>query len=233
MNIKQLPSPNFNERNSPLDAIIIHYTDMLSADETLKWLCNPASKVSAHYLIDEDGQIYQLVDEGKRAWHSGESCWQGRNDTNSYSIGIELANPGHTFGHLPFPEAQIDALVSLCEGIMSRWGIPPSRILGHSDVAPRRKQDPGHLFPWERLAQAGMGLWPDTDGSPRRDFVPPRNDDSFVIEALEKIGYETTSPVDALIAFQRHFQPHKIDGIADLETVALIQGLLRSQEKLI
>jgi N-acetylmuramoyl-L-alanine amidase len=224
MKIKETPSPNFNERSRALDSIILHYTDMLSADEALKWLCNPVSKVSAHYLIGEDGQTYQLVDEENRAWHAGESFWQGRTDLNSCSVGIELANPGHSFGYRTFPEAQIDALISLCEGIMSRWSIAGSRILGHSDVAPRRKQDPGHLFPWERLANAGMGLWPSPNG---------RIDDGSITESLAQIGYEIISPTDALLAFQRHFQPHKVDGVADNETIALIQGLLRSQEKLI
>lgn len=254
MKVVNLPSPNFNERHCAIDSIIIHYTDMVSTDEALKWLCNPASRVSAHYLIDEGGQIHQLVDEDKRAWHAGESFWQGRSDLNGCSIGIELANPGHSFGYRTFPEAQIDALVSLCEGIRSRWGIVASRILGHSDVAPRRKQDPGHLFPWERLAKAGMGLWPAShpNAPPDSESIAKQSrnaaadcfatlamtpfllcSETYILNSLAQIGYETTSPLDALLAFQRHFQPQKVDGVADNETYALIQGLLRSQEELI
>ncbi len=223
MKITKIPSPNFNERPCSIDALIIHYTDMLTADEALAWLINPASEVSAHYLIDEGGEIYQMVEEDKRAWHAGTSFWQGHTDINSCSIGIELANPGHSHGHTPFPEAQIDSLIRLSCDIQSRWNIPSSRILGHSDVAPRRKQDPGALFPWEDLAQEKLGLWPLKTTIQCQD----------VLKGLEQIGYETLSPSHTLLAFQRHFQPHKIDGIADTETLCLLQGLLDSQEKLI
>jgi N-acetylmuramoyl-L-alanine amidase len=203
MTILDVPSPHFNERLLPVDAIIIHYTDMQSAEEALAWLSNPASNVSCHYLIDEEGKIYRLVKEAKRAWHAGESYWQGCTDLNSCSIGIELANPGHSYGYIPFPEAQIHALIKLCHDIRTRWDIPPVRILGHSDIAPRRKQDPGHLFPWDTLAREGLGLRP-------MDITIDTNID--VTEALEKIGYETVSPRQALLAFQRHFQPHKVNG---------------------
>lgn len=217
MKITDLPSPNFNERPSPIDAVIIHYTDMVFAEAALAWLTNPASQVSAHYLIDEEGQIYRMVDQEKRAWHAGESYWQGRTNLNDCSIGIELANPGHSHGYRPFADAQIDALIQLCQGIKQRWNIPQSRFLGHSDVAPNRKQDPGHLFPWERLAQERLGLWPVSgSGSKEVDLM----------EGLSHIGYDVTSPAHALLAFQRHFQPHKVDGVADQETYALLKGLL-------
>jgi N-acetylmuramoyl-L-alanine amidase len=220
-------SPNFNERPCAVDSIIIHYTDMTSAEETLTCLCNPKSSVSAHYLIDEKGQVFSLVPEEKRAWHAGESYWQGRTDMNNCSVGIELANPGHSHGYIPFQAPQIDALESLCEGIMSRWGISSSRILGHSDVAPRRKQDPGHLFPWKKLASAGMGLWPETSS------LRGAEGDEAIHLLLAQIGYETISPTHAILAFQRHFQQHKVDGVPDDETHSLIQGLLKAQEKLI
>lgn len=216
MDIIQHPSPHCNERLHPIDMILIHYTDMKSTLEALAWLTNPIANVSAHYLIDEGGRIYSLVDESKRAWHAGESFWRGCRDINSCSIGIELANPGHTYGYQPFFEAQIEALISLSLEIQSRWKIPSSRILGHSDVAPRRKQDPGHLFPWDKLHQEGLGLWPSKEKTPCKDFM----------EGLGQIGYETTSPPHTLLAFQRHFQPHKVDGLADDETLSLIQGLL-------
>jgi len=217
MNIIQAPCPHFNERALPLDSIILHYTDMPHMEETLACFASPHSKVSCHYLICEKGQVYQLVDDEKRAWHAGESSWQGCTDLNSCSLGIELANPGHSHGYLPFPEIQIESLIRLCHMLVKRWNISPSRILGHSDIAPRRKQDPGHLFPWETLAKEGLGLWPNNkELRSQRDLT----------EMLAGIGYETISPSHALIAFQRHFQPHKIDGIPDEETFRLVQGVL-------
>ena len=226
MNKNRVFSPHFNERKLPIDSIILHYTDMPSTDEVLRWFTNPHSNVSAHYLIDEEGQIYHLIEEDKRAWHAGESYWQGCTDLNSCSIGIELSNPGHSYGYRPFPEAQIEGLLKLSKEIQIRWGIPRSHILGHSDIAPRRKQDPGHLFPWERLAIEGLGLWPSPSS---RKFLQkfPLDD------ALHKIGYEILSLSHALTAFQRHFQPHKWDGEADEQTYALIDGLLEAQKKLI
>lgn len=249
MKILKASSPNFDERRLPIDSIIVHYTDMVTAEEALAWLSNPFSKVSSHYLIGENGKVYQLVDEDKRAWHAGESFWQGYTDLNSCSIGIELANPGHTHGYVPFPEAQIEALLRLCEDIRTRWDIPPARILGHSDVAPQRKQDPGHLFPWETLAKEGLGLWPTASHEHNNPGLlrskAPHNDEpsvsviassckerskpeTVVNEALTKIGYETISPTHTLLAFQRHFQPHKVDGIADKETISLLQSLLKA-----
>ncbi len=223
MKLLTAPSPHFNERITAIDSIIIHYTDMPSVDTVLTWFSNPISKVSSHYLIDEGGQVYQIVREDKRAWHAGEGYWQGCTDLNSCSIGIELENPGHSYGYLPFPDAQIDALLKLCEDICTRWDIPPSRILGHSDIAPRRKQDPGHLFPWRTLAKEGLGLWPNH--SHKSKFSDVKIEDT--LKVLKKIGYETISPSHTLLAFQRHFQPHKRDGIADQETLFLLQGLLK------
>lgn len=219
--ITPAPSPNFNERPTAIDAIIIHYTDMLSAEAALAWLINPKSNVSAHYLIDEEGTIYQMVPEEKRAWHAGKSVWQGRSNVNDYSIGIELANPGHSHGYRPFPEAQINALITLCLDIKKRWNIPTNRILGHSDIAPERKQDPGHLFPWEKLALEGLGMWPV-------EVHTPLNPEDWTLNTgLSHLGYDITSPSHALLAFQRHFQPHKVDGIPNHETYALLQGLLK------
>jgi N-acetylmuramoyl-L-alanine amidase len=217
MKILKAASPHFNERTLLLDSILIHYTDMSDAEETLAWLCHLQSQVSAHYLVDEKGKIFHLVPEEKRAWHAGESYWQGCTDLNSCSIGIELANSGHSHGYQPFPETQVEALMRLCQDLKARWGIPSSRILGHSDVAPRRKQDPGHLFPWETLAREGLGLWP-SGNTPHQE--------SDVREALTTIGYETISLSHTLLAFQRHFQPHKVDGVADEETRRLLMGLM-------
>jgi N-acetylmuramoyl-L-alanine amidase len=217
MKILNVPSPHFNERLFPIDSIILHYTNLPSVKETLTWLLNPLSQVSAHYLVDEEGQIYQMVAEEKRAWHAGESYWQGCTDMNSCSLGIELANPGQSHGYQPFPEAQIEALIRLCQRLKTQWDIAPSRILGHSDIAPRRKQDPGHLFPWHHLAQEELGLWPYKTGA-----VIEGN----LMKKLAHIGYEIVSPLHTILAFQQHFQPHKVDGIPDQETDALVQGML-------
>lgn len=158
-------SPNFEERKNGVkpSMIIVHYTGMKTAQEALERLCSPESKVSAHYVVDEDGSIYQLVLEDKRAWHAGVSNWQGETDINSHSIGIELVNPGHEFGYRPFPDAQIEALIALCHDIRERHEI--EWVLGHEDVAPDRKQDPGELFPWSRLEQAGIGKLPHQSNS--------------------------------------------------------------------
>jgi N-acetylmuramoyl-L-alanine amidase len=228
MKITQTPSPNFNKRPLSIDSIIIHYTDMVSAEAALAWLINPISQVSAHYLIEESGQIYHMVGEEQRAWHAGESYWQGRSNLNDCSIGIELANPGHSHGYTPFPEAQISALVSLCLKIKKRWNIPKDRILGHSDIAPKRKQDPGHLFPWELLAKEGLGMWPGEGYLSRTELNL-----NLIPLLLSTLGYDITSPPHALIAFQRHFQPHKMDGFANQETYTLLQGLLKSEDMLI
>ncbi len=158
--IRTYQSPNYDERKNaqPIDTVIIHYTDMLSAEAALKLLCDPASKVSSHYLIDKEGLIYQLVDEHHRAWHAGVSSWKGETNINCRSVGIELDNRGHTHGPEPFPEKQIESLLDLLKDITDRYSIPANRILGHSDVAPLRKKDPGELFPWSRLAEKGYGI---------------------------------------------------------------------------
>lgn len=217
MSLTYVPSPHFNDRHAPIDMLVLHYTDMKSTKEALNWLVNPVSQVSAHYLLSETGDVYALVEDSKRAWHAGNSFWKGRTDINSYSIGIELANPGHSHGYTPFPEAQIDALIELCLRLKARWDIPSCHVLGHSDIAPQRKQDPGHLFPWEKLHHHGLGLWPR---------LPSPSSSYDLFEALYEIGYDMSSPKHAILAFQRHFQPHKLDGVPDKETLALARGLL-------
>ena len=220
-------SPNYNERRpgKAIDMLVMHYTGMRDAEAALKRLTDPEAQVSSHYLIDEAGKVYRLVDEQRRAWHAGVSFWAGERDINSVSIGIELVNPGHEFGYQTFPEAQMAALVELSHGILARHNIPPSRVLGHSDVAPARKIDPGELFDWQRLAKAGIGRWP----------VPAKGpgDGASVRAALSKIGYDVSADGvkdkltgQTLAAFQRHFRPAKIDGIADEETCGMLYGLL-------
>jgi N-acetylmuramoyl-L-alanine amidase len=232
--IVERPSPNFNERGgAPVDILLLHYTGMPTAAGALARLCDPAAKVSAHYTIDEDGTVYRHVPEENRAWHAGVSYWAGARDINARSIGIELVNPGHEFGYRDFPEAQIGALIALSHGILSRHPIPPQRVLGHSDVAPKRKLDPGERFPWARLAAAGIGVWPKhlrLDIS-RAVQVPEVQRD------LAAIGYEcpATGVLDedtrfAVAAFQRHFRPALVSGIPDGETLALAALLLRARD---
>ena len=215
MRLIQRPSPNHDERNAPVDMLVLHYTGMKSANEALDRLCDPAAKVSAHYTIDEDGTVYVHVPEARRAWHAGVGHWAGASDINARSIGIELVNPGHEFGYREFPDTQIAALTTLCHSILMRHPIPSWRVLGHSDVAPARKDDPGELFPWQQLAKAGIGLWPQAvSGEEGAD-------------ALVRYGYDPDAPRDKVItAFQRHFRPKKLDGQWDSECAGLLASLL-------
>lgn len=215
------PSPNHDARGqAPIDMLILHYTGMPTAEGALERLCDPAAKVSAHYTIDEAGTVYAHVAEARRAWHAGVSHWAGAGDINARSIGIELVNPGHEFGYRPFPEAQVAALTTLCHGILLRHPIPSWRVLGHSDVAPTRKQDPGEFFPWERLARAGIGLWPRRGAS------------NLGAEALARFGYDPDAPLDAVVtAFQRHFRPLTVNGAWDGECAELLHGLLEKYSR--
>jgi len=210
------PSTNHDDRgDAAIDMLVLHYTGMKTAEEAVARLCDPAAKVSAHYTIDEDGTIYAHVPEARRAWHAGAAFWAGVTDINARSIGIELVNPGHEFGYREFAEDQIASLITLCHSILMRHPIPSWRVLGHSDVAPARKEDPGELFPWERLAKAGVGLWPQTVAS---DPGP---------DALSRFGYDPNASLDKRItAFQRHFRPKKLDGQWDSECAGLLASLL-------
>jgi N-acetylmuramoyl-L-alanine amidase len=214
------PSPNQDDRGgAKVDMLVLHYTGMTSGEAALARLCDPAAKVSAHYTIDEDGTVYAMVPEARRAWHAGVSFWSGAQNINARSIGIELVNPGHEFGYRPFPEAQIVALIALCREILKRHTIPSSRVLAHSDIAPARKDDPGELFPWARLASAGIGLWPDKANDPG---------EGAVAGLLQRYGYDPgTAPEKIVTAFQRHFRPSRVDGMADSETRQLLAGLVR------
>ena len=222
------PSPNHDHRpaGKAIDILLLHYTGMRDAEAALQRLRDPAAKVSSHYLIEEDGLIRRLVDESRRAWHAGVSYWAGERDINGVSIGIELVNPGHDFGYRAFPQPQMAALIELGRDILSRHPIPTPRVLGHSDVAPSRKIDPGELFDWPALAEAGIGFWPAP--------APGPADLASVQRALARYGYEVepsgepdAATSDALQAFQRHFRPALIDGRADGETVALLHGLVK------
>src|SRR5436190_5715458 len=196
-----MPSPNHDSRghdargDAPIDMLVLHYTGMKRAKEALDRLCDPAAKVSAHYTIDEDGTVYVHVPEARRAWHAGVGYWAGASDVNARSIGIELVNPGHEFGYREFAADQIASLTTLCHSILMRHLIPSWRVLGHSDVAPARKDDPGELFPWAQLAKAGSGLWPQAATG------------DLGADALSRYGYDPNAPQDKVItAFQRHFR---------------------------
>jgi len=222
---REVPSPNWNERKLPVSMVVLHYTGMRTAADALERMCSPAAEVSAHYMIDEDGTVTQLVDEEKRAWHAGRSSWRGITDVNSASVGIELVNPGHEFGYRPFPEEQIDALLPLLADIVRRHNVPRANVVGHSDVAPARKTDPGELFPWERLARLRLAL-PVPKLSMRLIYD---NRGAFFL-ALERFGYDITDERAALRAFQRRFRPQRVDGELDGQCGALLFELLLERD---
>ncbi|MET1755582.1 N-acetylmuramoyl-L-alanine amidase [Novosphingobium sp. RD2P27] len=218
-------SPNCNERALPISMVVLHYTGMRSSDEALARLCDPSAQVSAHYLIDEDGAVTNLVPEDKRAWHAGKSYWRGITDVNSASIGIELANPGHEFGYRPFPEPQMDALLPLLADMMDRHDIPRANVVGHSDVAPARKQDPGEYFDWARLGQLGLAL--EIPKAKMNLFYD--NPGAFYL-ALERFGYDITDGRAAVSAFQRRWRPEYIDGEIDGEIGGILFELLLERD---
>jgi len=221
MDVTRCPSPNFDARKLPVSMIVLHYTGMPDAEGALARLTSPEAKVSAHYLVKEDGEVIQLVDEENRAWHAGKSYWRGITDVNSASVGIEIANPGHEFGYRNFPDEQIASVIPLVADIKERHGIGRGNIVGHSDVAPSRKEDPGELFPWGALAKRRLAL-----PSPTRDLMDPYWTDAGFLLALERFGYDVTDTQKAVIAFQRRFRPDLIDGIVDGECRAKLLALL-------
>ena len=234
------PSPNFDARRAPPDAVVLHYTGMQTGEAALERLRDPDAKVSAHYLVEEDGRIFRLVPEERRAWHAGRGVWMGETDLNAASIGIEIVNPGHEFGYRPFPEAQVAAVIALVADIRSRWAIPDNRIIAHSDLAPSRKEDPGELFPWKRLAEAGHGLWfePAAERIKALGGLLQLGDEGIgvmVLRAgLHRLGYGLTpggdydaETVTTVRAFQRHWRPSRVDGVADGETRATLMGVLQ------
>ncbi|WP_068315019.1 N-acetylmuramoyl-L-alanine amidase [Polycladidibacter hongkongensis] len=233
------PSPNHNERQLPIDMLVLHYTAMEDTEAALRWLCDPRSEVSAHYLVKENGGVVQCVPEGRRAWHAGVSSWKGESDINSRSIGIEIANAGVQEGEVSaFPPVQIEAVIALCQDILSRHAIPAAHVLGHSDVAPARKQDPGRHFPWAQLAAAGVGHYLPPVEMISSSFFQ-EGDNGQPIEALQSLlgiyGYGVTvtgvfdqATKEAVAAFQRHFRPSQVDGIADTQTIASLHALLKA-----
>ncbi|MFA6115653.1 MAG: N-acetylmuramoyl-L-alanine amidase [Sphingomonas sp.] len=221
MTIIDTPSPNFDERSLGVSMLVLHYTGMQDAQSAIDRLRDPAAKVSAHYLVAEDGTVLRMVAEDKRAWHAGKSRWRGIEDVNSASIGIEIVNPGHEFGYPPFPEQQIDALLPLVAEIKERHGITRGNVVGHSDIAPTRKQDPGELFPWNRLAKLRLAL-----PRPTRNLMDPMWTDAGFLIALERFGYDVADKLAAVVAFQRRFRPELIDGEIDGECRSILLALL-------
>ena len=237
-------SPNFDirPRDFAVDMLVLHYTGMRDAATALEKLCDPKSKVSSHYLINEHGTTYQLIQESHRAWHAGDSHWGGEKDINSLSIGIELVNPGHELNYAVFPDGQMVALENLTADIRTRHLIPDHRILGHSDVAPFRKRDPGELFDWHRLASKGIGLWPTTEHTTHGIMTELKLgvEGAQVAEVQRNLavfgyGVEETGTYDSntekvVIAFQRHFRPNLIDGIFDQVCADRLLDLLNQIE---
>ena len=236
MNIIEVPSPNFDTRTAPPSLLVLHYTGMQSGEAALERLRDPEAKVSSHYLVEEDGRVFRLVAEERRAWHAGVSFWRGRRNVNGESIGIEIVNPGHEWGYRPFPEAQIEAVIALVADIRTRWDIEDRDIIGHSDIAPDRKDDPGELFPWKRLAEAGHGLWAEWPPAPGAPIGEGEEGAAvFALQAgLTRLGFDLppsgrfdVATMVAVRAFQRHWRPERVDGIADGETRARLIALLR------
>jgi N-acetylmuramoyl-L-alanine amidase len=220
------PSPNFDERGLPISMLVLHYTGMEDAASAIARLSDPEAKVSCHYLVAEDGTVLRMVDEDKRAWHAGQSWWRGITDVNSASIGIEIVNPGHEFGYRPFAEEQMDALVPLVADIVKRNDIPRANVVGHSDIAPARKQDPGELFDWARLAKLGLAL-----PRPTKNLMDPLWTDSGFLLALERFGYDVRNKDAAIMAFQRRFRPELLDAEIDGECRAILLSLLLDRER--
>jgi N-acetylmuramoyl-L-alanine amidase len=218
--VRDLPSPNQDDRpaGTPVDMLILHYTGMRTGQEAIDRLRDPQAKVSSHYVVEEDGAIFRLVPEHRRAAHAGVSHWRGHAGLNARSIGIEIVNPGHEWGYRDFPALQMAALCELCLGVLARHPIPARNVVGHSDVAPDRKQDPGELFDWQGLARNGVGLWPGHD--------PPAPPEDAVLPLLGAIGYRTDLTLPVLVAaFQRHWLPQRADGIADAATRARLAAV--------
>jgi len=267
MKIIDRPSPNFDLRKTPIDLVVLHYTGMKDAETALKRLTDPApragdypgpwqaadidpnselGRVSAHYVVGEDGVIYRVVDETARAWHAGTASWEGRGDVNSRAIGIEIANGGHDYGLPPYPDAQIAAVITLVGDILKRHRLAPDRVVAHSDIAPGRKDDPGEHFPWKRLADAGVSIWPGITPAPKDTVIHKRGDRGAgphgLHASLAEFGYAAPEDADAesavfseqteaiVRAFQRRFEPHRVDGKLWEDTWDALETLLAQRD---
>ena len=221
LSIVETPSPNWDERDAPVSIIVLHYTGMPDAEGAIARLRDPAAKVSCHYLVAEDGTVLRMVAEDKRAWHAGKSHWRGVTDLNSTSIGIEIVNPGHDWGYRPFPDEQMAALIPLVSDIKTRLGVTRGNVVGHSDIAPARKRDPGELFPWHSLARLRLAL-----PRPTKNLMDPQWTEGGFCLALERFGYDVTDRMAAIMAFQRRFRPELVDGEIDAECRMILLALL-------
>lgn len=221
MTFTDAPSPNHDERTLPVTMIVLHYTGMPDAESAVARLRDPEAKVSCHYLVTEDGTVLRMVPEERRAWHAGKSHWRGITDVNSASIGVEIVNPGHEFGYRPFPDEQMSALIPLLSDIKERHAITRGNVVGHSDIAPTRKRDPGELFPWASLARLRLAL-----PRPTKNLMDPDWTQAGFLLALERFGYDMTEPMAAIMAFQRRFRPELIDGEVDAECRMILLALL-------
>lgn len=235
--IIETPSPNCNARKLPVSMLVLHYTGMESGAAALDRMRDPAAEVSAHYMVEDDGRIFRLVADADRAWHAGVAEWNGITDVNSASIGIEIVNGGHDFGLPDFPNGQINALIPLVKQMLSTHEIAPQNIVGHSDIAPDRKEDPGEKFPWAGLAAAGIGIWPGVGNGDRRVLFEAGDRDrgiTLLQRGLAGLGYGialdgvmTDRTVSVVRAFQRRFRPDHVDGVVDMETLDLVSRLAR------
>lgn len=241
MNIVQSPSPNFDDRTLPISMLVLHYTGMESGAAALSHMCNASSKVSAHYMVEEGGDVFQLVDEKHRAWHAGVSSWGGEMNINSASIGVEIVNGGHDYGLPDYTKTQIPAVVELCQGILTRHNIDPMNIIAHSDIAPARKQDPGEKFPWVVLAKQGIGYWPEGTITEDKRVLFEQNERgrgiSVIQSGLAYIGYgiEITGVLDeptrmVMTALQRRYRPDLIDGNIDVQSLEIVTNLANAKK---
>ncbi len=221
MTVIETPSPNWDTRTLPISMIVLHYTGMPTGGEAIARLCDADAKVSSHYVVEEDGTVHRLVAEDRRAWHAGRAHWRTIDDVNSASIGIEIVNPGHDWGYRAFPDEQLASVIQLIAGIKKRHGITRGNIVGHSDVAPARKRDPGELFPWHSLARLRLAL-----PRPTRNLMDPQWTEAGFCLALERFGYDVTDRMAAIMAFQRRFRPELIDGEIDAECRMILLALL-------
>src|SRR3984957_8494524 len=237
------PSPNHQPRRGVArpDILLLHYTGMATTQAALERLCDPGPQVSSHYLVFEDGRIFQLVPEARCAYHAGASHWEGSTDITSRSVGIEIGNQGHDWGCPPFPDAQIERVIALCRDIVARWSIAPWRVLAHSDIAPNRKRDPGEVFPWRALAAAGVGAFVEPEPIVRGGALCP-GDHGEAVARLQRMlgdygygitasGHYDAAAHEIVTAFQRHFRPARVDGIADLSTVRTLERLAETKAR--
>ena len=239
MKIKEIYSPNFDTKKRTkklIKFIIIHYTGMQSERESIKRLCNVRSKVSSHYLINKKGKIYRLINDSDVAWHAGKSYWKKYKNLNKNSIGIELVNKGHKFGYENFSNKQISSLLQLCKVLILKYKIKRRNIIGHSDIAPLRKSDPGEKFPWEYLAKNRIGIWhnhkPNFLKKIRKVNVSKKTDFKNFLHNLSRIGYYSKYKkkffLSKLIkAFQRHFRKELINGFLDKECLVISENLIK------